>query len=195
MNKDGSQTHTQVTQYASVAGRATGLKYTGVGVYGLPDNFHEIVNNPTPSYNLPTKEVEKTEPKPVVKPTHLSEDIDEVDIPEQTDNYEGGKISSGTPTSTEPADEEEFELPNPTSDGYNGGQIASGTPTDTQEETFDLPPTTSEGYNGGQIASGSPIGIGLANPNAGSTPVLMSGNPMVTSTPKPESKTEPTLQV
>ena len=57
LNKDGSQTHSQVTQYASVAGRATGLKYTGVGVYGLPDNFHDIVNNPTPSYNLPTKEV------------------------------------------------------------------------------------------------------------------------------------------
>lgn len=146
LSNDGkSQTHKQVTQYASVAGRATGLKYTGVGVYGLPDNFHEIVNNPTPSYNLPTKQQpqkEESTPKPVVKPTHLQDNTPkQTEVPKPTDSYNGGKISSGTPT-----------------------------PQPDVEEEVSLPPTTSDGYNGQQISSGTPImGIGLANPNAVTT--------------------------
>ena len=39
------------------------------------------------------------------------------------------------------------------------------------------------------------MGIGLANPNSGSTPVLMSGNPTVTSSPAPEPEAGPSLQV
>jgi len=45
-----------------------------------------------------------------------------------------------------------------------------------------LPVPTSGGYTGGKVTSGSPIGIGLANPHSEPVPVLMVGNPTVTTT-------------
>lgn len=122
ISNDGkAQTHTQVTQYASVSGSATGLKYTGVGVYGLAANFHETIDNPTPTSNLPEEDVQETEHQPVVKPTYLDEEKIEEPV-------------TGPVEETQPVEEEELDLPVPTSEGYNGGQISSGAPAISKEE-------------------------------------------------------------